>query len=100
MALIELEEEIPLDGLACPACLWLEEELPPGELHAINFGATSYSDVSLGAVTENRLSSIDMSTCYELFPTFRRGLPDKDFCAASDCMGTCQVCFAHDFALT
>lgn len=91
VALIELNAEVSLNGIACPACLWLEEELPTEEMQAISFGAANFNDIGNGEDIENTLSPIDMNTCYEQFPTFKKSLLDREFCAGSNCLGSCKV---------
>nr|XP_019932157.2 uncharacterized protein LOC109622340 isoform X1 [Aedes albopictus] len=90
VALIELNAEVSLNGIACPACLWLEEELPTEEMQAISFGAANFNDIGNGEDIENTLSPIDMNTCYEQFPTFKKSLLDREFCAGSNCLGSCK----------
>ncbi|KXJ82497.1 hypothetical protein RP20_CCG012394 [Aedes albopictus] len=90
VALLELDTLVSLNGIACPACLWLEEELPTEEMQAISFGAGNFDNIGNGEVIENTLSPIDMNTCFEQFPTFKKSLLNREFCAGSNCLGYCK----------
>ncbi|XP_055636425.1 serine protease 53-like [Toxorhynchites rutilus septentrionalis] len=94
IALIELESEAKFNDGICPACLWLESDVPRQELTAIGFGVTGFAESPSPTLQKVRLNETDTIECSIQLPISNRTLPyglvKEQFCANSATMDTCE----------
>ncbi|XP_058830824.1 ovochymase-2-like isoform X2 [Topomyia yanbarensis] len=93
IALIELAHEVRLSEFVCPACLWLESDLPSDPLRIVGFGETEHAGGLSSTLQGGRVSLMASDSCREKIMSDRRlsdGLTDSQFCASHREMDTCR----------
>ncbi|XP_058464079.1 transmembrane protease serine 9-like [Malaya genurostris] len=94
IALIELTRDVEMNDAVCPACLWLEKDVPAESMSAIGFGATGFAEDLSPTLQKVTLSAINVTHCNDRIPFSHRSLPNglasEQFCAGSDKMDTCE----------
>ncbi|XP_055606253.1 ovochymase-2-like isoform X2 [Uranotaenia lowii] len=93
LALIELNGTARFTQEVCPACLWLEDEVPKGPLFIVGFGEKEFGGGPSDTLQQGQVSPMPLAECVGLFEIDRRipnGLIESQFCASNPVMDTCQ----------
>uniref|UniRef100_A0A182P9F3 Peptidase S1 domain-containing protein n=1 Tax=Anopheles epiroticus TaxID=199890 RepID=A0A182P9F3_9DIPT len=94
IALIELAEQVQFSEAVCPACLWLEKELPAGPMDAVGFGATGFGEALSPTLQRVVLNHLEREECNNRITVNRREMPQgfraDQFCATGSGMDTCE----------
>ncbi|XP_055606250.1 uncharacterized protein LOC129754306 [Uranotaenia lowii] len=94
VALVELEREAEFSEAVCPACLWMEQNVPPEPLTAIGFGRLGFAGELSPTLQKVQLPVINETECSSRLSlplrSLPRGIVSEQFCAASPAMDTCE----------